>query len=123
MRRSILCVLLLAASPAAADVVNPAEFACRDRRAGDRCDGGGRCVPSTCTRIDYSGGQGPRSRREDCLLCQTPPSTRVGDLAPSPGGILAVGVVGLLIAGAIVLAAGVLFAYLWHRSHGGRGRS
>jgi hypothetical protein len=129
--RSFVFVLLLAASFASADVIGPNEEACQKRRAGEACrvDGrAGTCADSTCSRIDYSGGKGPRGTVQfPCLVCKADgpalrdvPS-RGADLGPpsAPGEksttscAVTGAAVGLLAVG--VLAAGVLFAYVWHR--------
>jgi hypothetical protein len=130
--RSFLFVLLLAASSASADVIGPDQEACQRRRAGDACriDGrGGTCSDSTCSRIDYSGGNGPRGTVQfSCLVCKADrpalrdvPS-RSADLNPpsAPGekGTTSCAVTGAVAVGLLavgVLAAGVVFAYVWHR--------
>jgi len=67
---AILMSLWLLSGIARADVIDPSQEACKGRSAGDACRGGGRCVQSTCGRIDYSGGQGPRSTSVPCLICR-----------------------------------------------------
>ena len=110
----VTALLLLLAVAAAADVINPVEYACNGRGRGDSCrlEGrSGRCVESTCGRIDYSGGQGPKSASVPCLLCK-------GDEAATGSGS---GTSRTAVAVAVaVLAAGVFFAYHRHRRSNGR---
>jgi hypothetical protein len=126
--RTLLFVLLLAASSAFADVIGPDQEACQRRRAGEACriDGrSGTCADSTCSRIDYSGGQGPRGTVQfPCLVCKAdgPPKREapvsradvIPPVVPTDTGTTTAA------AAAGVLAAGLLFAYLWHRRSNGR---
>jgi hypothetical protein len=65
---------LLYSSHASADVLPPEEWACQNKKAGDRCDTG-VCRKSTCSRADYAhwdrdAGGGPPTTQYECLLCQ-----------------------------------------------------
>jgi hypothetical protein len=116
---TLAAVLSLAVAALHADVIDPREDACRGRRAGDTCGGGGRCVQSTCGRNDYSGGVPPKSIRVSCLLCEGPANPLSVDTAAAGGEARTTAAIG-----GAVLATGVLFAFLWHRrSNGNRARS
>ncbi len=60
------------AGTARADVVSDKEVQCRGAAEGDACkvDGiAGLCKPSTCSRLDYSGGSPPGTVEFDCMEC------------------------------------------------------
>lgn len=80
-----LCALVLAPTPARADVVAPAEAACRDAEVGEPCalgDEGGACVESSCSRLDYSAGTPPRTASFPCRICEVGTVPTAG----GPGG-------------------------------------
>jgi len=124
-RLALAGVLSLTIAALHADVIDPREDACRGRRAGDTCGGGGRCVQSTCGRNDYSGGVPPKSISVSCLLCQGESGAGTAPGYSSSEKARPSGQAGTTAAiGGAVLATGVLFAFLWHRrSNGSRARS
>jgi hypothetical protein len=110
----VLLGLLVLALAASADVIDPREGACRDRKAGASCTIGGArgtCVERTCGRNDYSGGVPPKSRSVPCVVCEVSqaPAGVAGTPEVAPGSAAALGI------GALVLAGGVILAWRWHR--------
>jgi hypothetical protein len=73
--RKIL-ILLLVASPAFADIIDPTEEACGNASEGDACEAegiSGSCRPAECCRNDYSNvadSGAPSTVCEPCLRCE-----------------------------------------------------
>jgi hypothetical protein len=78
LRALLAASILLLATPAFADVIDPNEDACSGKAKGDACDlnggqGGGACQDGECCRLDYSNGTPPKTVCEPCLLCNAAP--------------------------------------------------
>jgi hypothetical protein len=90
MRRSLLSttlilILSLSAAPAMADVIDPAEEACRSKAKDASCnaDQPGTCQDGECCRNDYSNGVPPSTVCSPCLVCK-PGTSGDKDMASAP---------------------------------------
>lgn len=80
LRALLAASLLLLATPAYADVIDPNEDVCVGKAKGDACniDGGsnmGTCKDGECCRLDYSNGTPPKTACSPCLICNAAPIT------------------------------------------------
>ncbi|MFO0600529.1 MAG: hypothetical protein U0228_34800 [Myxococcaceae bacterium] len=94
MKTALVCVVLLAAGAAWADIAPPDLAGCTDKKAGDECkrdDGSAAtCVTATCSRNDYSNGPPPKSVSYECLQCTGPVAEKKCAVAPGVFAGLAV---------------------------------
>ncbi len=80
---------MMLAHDALADMISDNQAECLSKAEGDACqldDKAGKCVKSTCSRNDYSGGTPPKRVDTECLLC-TPGSADAPVAEPVPARI------------------------------------